>query len=369
MKRILATLLGCSALFGGMRTDVFGQDARNRDGGANRFLPPSGSAQLGVRVSNREFGVEVVQVIPGSPASQVGLERADVIITVGGYQVGYVNGRLYDVGEECNRRVDANGMVRLVIRNARTGFLANVDVNLGAPIPPGPIPPGPFPPPNPGWGQGLISGTIECSTAVQLPAGSALHIRLLEEGFAGTPATPVAQTTHPNIPGFPAKYHLNFRPANISPKRRYYLDARVLQGGQVLCQTNQPYWYTGGARPQMNMVVTPVAPPPPDQGPVALITQWYRIYLGREPDQLGLQGQLAALQQGQTVGDIQAAILSSGEFFDRCNNNAHIWISQVYSLALNQKPKPSDIDYWVERIRYHKGNRLITVRELLKAAS
>lgn len=359
MKRTLSLLILATTWF-----PCWSQDFRNRDDASGRINPNPGGVQMGVRVTNREFGVEITQVIPGSPGAQIGLEPGDVIITVGGYQVGYVNGRLYDLGEECNRRMEPNGNVRLVVRNQRTGFLANLNVVLGNPFVPGPMPP-----PNPGWGQGVISGTVSANGAIPLPPGALLQIRLVEEGAGGAPPAPVAEISLPNVPGFPVNYQLPYRPNNLNQRKRYFLNARVYSGPQVLCQTTQPYWFNGGSRPIVNMVVSAVAAPP-DQGPVATITQWYRIYLGREPDPQGLNGMIQGLQQGQqTMTDIQVGILSSAEFYDRCNNNPQIWVNQLYTLALNQRPKPSDIDYWSGRLNYHKGNRPMMVREFLKAAS
>lgn len=342
---------------------------RNREEAAGRARP-GGTVQIGVRVANRDFGVEVTQVFPGSPASQMGLEVGDFIITVGGYQVGYVYGRLYDLSEECSRRVDGNGNVRLVIRQQRTGFLANLDVPVGMPLPP--LPPGPLPPqpPQPGYDQNTIVGVVKTSVPFPIPPGSILNIRLIQEGPSGGAAAVVTEATLPQVPGFPINYQLPFRPSQLTPNRRYFTDARLINGPNILAQTAAPVWFQGGNRPRMDMVLVPQTAPPPDQSPVGIITQWYRIYLGREPDPTGLNAQIAALQAGTPLGEIQISLLASSEFYDRCQNNPQIFVTQLYTLALNRQPSSRDVNYWVDRLRgVHKGNRTAMVREFMTVAA
>ena len=120
------------------------QEARSRDdsawgpkGGQARYLPPAiahrpGAYRLGINVQNSPVGVQVVNVGPGSVAQAAGLEAGDTIVAVEGFQVGFVGERLFDLGDEIARRIDATESVLLLIRNGRTGGLANVPVRFAA---------------------------------------------------------------------------------------------------------------------------------------------------------------------------------------------------------------------------------------------
>lgn len=97
-----------------------------------RFAPPPWRPEwkLGVYAANTDTGVRVTRVLPRTPASQAGLERGDRILTVDGYQVGYIDGRLYPLGEELQRRAGRSGQVTLLLHNWRNGDLLNVEVRL-----------------------------------------------------------------------------------------------------------------------------------------------------------------------------------------------------------------------------------------------
>jgi S1-C subfamily serine protease len=99
--------------------------------------------RLGVYAVNTPTGVRVTRVLPGTPAWSIGLEHGDVIITVNGYQVGYVRGRLYPLGEELQRRAGSRGDVLLMVQDVRTDRLLNLDVTLERfprPVEPQPLP-------------------------------------------------------------------------------------------------------------------------------------------------------------------------------------------------------------------------------------
>ncbi len=97
-----------------------------------RLVPPEWRPQwkLGVFAANTDTGVRVTRVIPGTPAQQAGLERGDTIVTIDGYQIGYVNGRPYPLGEELQRRAGRTGRVSLLVHNWRNGQLLNREVQL-----------------------------------------------------------------------------------------------------------------------------------------------------------------------------------------------------------------------------------------------
>jgi S1-C subfamily serine protease len=75
----------------------------------------------------------VTRVAPDSPAARHGLERGDRIVSVGGYQVGYVGDLLYPLGYEVRRQADGRGEVLLLVQNVRDKELLNLTVQLDQP--------------------------------------------------------------------------------------------------------------------------------------------------------------------------------------------------------------------------------------------
>jgi len=100
------------------------------------WIPPDGRNRgrrdwvLGVSAQPTATGVRVQSVVPGSAAAGIGLERGDVIVTVDGYQVGRVAGRLYNLGDELQSRADVRGEVVLLVQNVRNNRLMNLPVRL-----------------------------------------------------------------------------------------------------------------------------------------------------------------------------------------------------------------------------------------------
>jgi len=86
--------------------------------------------RLGVFAVNTDTGVRITQVVPNLAAWQAGLEARDVLVTVAGYQIGYVNGRLYDLASELQRRADPAGRVMLLVQNHRNNELVPMEVQL-----------------------------------------------------------------------------------------------------------------------------------------------------------------------------------------------------------------------------------------------
>jgi hypothetical protein len=97
---------------------------------APRIAPPRGEWKLGVWVYNSDSGVVISRVQPGSAAERQGLERGDRIVSVGGYQVGYVGDHLYPLGYELQRQAGRHGNVLLLVQNVRNSELASFDVRL-----------------------------------------------------------------------------------------------------------------------------------------------------------------------------------------------------------------------------------------------
>jgi hypothetical protein len=173
MKSVLRVLAGFqvgAVLAAGWPGVAAAQDPRDRDaavvpaGGDSRSLPTAnrpGAYRLGINVQNTPTGVQVVSVSPGSLAQSVGIEPGDTIVCVSGYQVGYVGDRLFDLGDEIARRVDASQGVTLLVRDGRSGGLENVPVRFNA------------------ASRGL-TGRIFAADNARLPASAITAVRVLD---------------------------------------------------------------------------------------------------------------------------------------------------------------------------------------------
>ena len=103
------------------------------DQGEGRLIRPRPDRArwiLGVRVWYLDTGARVTQVFPNTPAWRVGLEPRDVIVSIDGYQIGYVNRHFYELSDELNARAERSGWVRLLVQNCRNNELVNIDVKL-----------------------------------------------------------------------------------------------------------------------------------------------------------------------------------------------------------------------------------------------
>lgn len=95
--------------------------------------PRDGTWKLGVHAYNTDTGVVVTRVQSRGPAWQVGMERGDRIVSVNGFQVGWVQDQLYPLGDELQRQADRSGYVTLLVQNVRNNELLNLQVELDRP--------------------------------------------------------------------------------------------------------------------------------------------------------------------------------------------------------------------------------------------
>jgi hypothetical protein len=96
----------------------------------DRHPVPDRHWRLGVYGQILDTGMRITRVYPGSPAWRVGLERQDIIVTVAGQQIGWVDGRLYPLDWALNAYARRAGDVRLLVWNHRDRRLVNIDVQL-----------------------------------------------------------------------------------------------------------------------------------------------------------------------------------------------------------------------------------------------
>jgi uncharacterized lipoprotein YbaY len=191
---------------------------------------------LGVRVANLQTGTRITDVQPSSAAWRVGLETRDVIVTVNGYQVGFVNRQLYDLQTELNLRAGRSGAVRLLVWNHRNGELVNIDVRLDRGRSPKPNPPRPDPP------RGGIHGSITFRASLTSDKKAEIVVQLVDISDRLRGGKVVEEQRIPFAGEVPVSFHLDVKQAQLETHRRYQLKASLLVNGRRLL-ASQPGLY------------------------------------------------------------------------------------------------------------------------------
>jgi uncharacterized lipoprotein YbaY len=357
-ERLLVALAAALAFDLAVTETAFPQDPRNRElavipaGGDARYLPPSpprpGTYRLGINVQNTPTGVLVVGVSPGSVGQASGIEAGDTLVTVGGYQVGYVGDRLFDLGDELARRVDATGNVTLLVRDGRTGVLENAGVRFNA-------------------ASRAVSGRIFGPSGTRLPASAVIAIRVLDVTYPQWKDVVVAQGQMAAT-DLPTTYRLDL--PVLQANHRYAVEARVEHGGRVTMQTGQPTPLAAIDRDQqVDLILVGQQPPPgpsPSLQPRDQIDQWIRTYLGRAPRNFETEVWMAELSRGRSMANVQAGILSSSELFERCGRSRDIYVSEVFRLLYGRSPTTPELANLQARYDQALGVRLRFAEGLLQ---
>ena len=351
--------LSCLALACGAGAErSMAQDVRTRDAGSVVVggvpAPVAAAAPvaqrpaplpLGIMAKNTPTGVEVVSVNPGSVAQASGLQAGDTIINVAGYQVGMVGDRLYDVGDEVAKHVNAAGQVPLLVRNGRTGGLVTIPAQFGT-------------------ASRAINGVLNAPQGLQVPPTSVITVRLLDVTEPQWRDAALTQGQLPAARGFPVSYRLDPPPA--TPQHRYAIDARVEDAGRVLLQTTSPVTLASLDREQrVDLTLAgQAAPPATAVVPSTQIQQWIQTYLGRPPRPYETEVWLADLQQGKSLADVQAGILSSSEYFERQRSNRDLYVTDVFRQLYGVQPTPAQFADLQARYDRAQGVRLPFVQQL-----
>lgn len=356
--------LGTVGLLLAFLSPLMAQDARDRDATGNdpfsdqgfngsevgyargnpqeRYLPPNQrpptNFKLGIYSRNTPTGVVVTSVVPGSVAQQSGIEAQDNIIAVGGYQVGIVEGRTFDIAEELARRVDAQGRVTLLVQNHRNAQLVNIPVQF--------------------YGaystNRSVVGTVNTGSRELALPGSLLTVRLIDTSFPQWQNVTIAEAQLPVTGRWPISYRLDFDSSSIRSDHRYAIDAKITQRGVpvVESQSPVPVNVTVG-NGQANLTLVPsvpsrpsptVNPTQPNLGrPIDQVASYYMQLLGRplnDREQAVWQRELA---KGKTTDEILATVLCSSEYYDRYRGNVDLYITDVYQYVLGRNPAPQEV--------------------------
>lgn len=324
-----------------------------------------GQWRLGVVGDNLETGVQVRTVARGSAAEVTGIEPGDLIVNVGGYQVGLVEGRLYDLSEEVNRRADTNGLISVIVQDHRTGRISAVRVQLKG-------------------SEDYVRGTIQYRSRNPLPSDAMVTVEIqnlsrpYHEINQSNNRFPVA--TSGDIP-----FEVAYDPTHIEPQDLYEIRATVTSGGRTIFHTAQSQRVITRGNPkqvrlQLVALDSVVGNYPGGTGNTITagysnynvardeIARLYLQYLGRNPKQL----ELIAWQDtdlSQLSIAIPLKLMASQEYFDRVGNNSTVWIQQVFEVIVGKRPTQREIDGWMQRYVELRSSRTELLRQLQVAAT
>ncbi len=328
------------------------------------YVPPTQNPaenrwRLGVLSRDTDIGVQIHEVLANSAAARAGLEPKDVVVAVHGYQVGIVNGNLYEMSREFERHADSNGMVVMLVQDHRSHSLMNITVQLDSSF-------------------SRVEGSIALQSNQQFPQNGLVVVELQEIVRQGAAPLTIARKElnnyNANLRSIP--FVLEYDPSQISHRGEYVLSAQVFDKGRSAFKTLQTYTVNnqgyGDGRPVAMRLETVRpeydTPTQIDQdAQIATIVKWFNEYLGRPPSDRELTVWLDALQRGYTLKQVQLELLGHNQFFNRCGRDKVTYITQIHRYLVGRDPSPAEQDYWLGRYDAQGGIRRELAREFQDA--
>ncbi len=311
--------------------------------------------RLGVSGDNRDTGVLVRDVSSNSAAARARIEAGDLIVNVGGFQVGMVAGRLYDLSEEINRRADTNGRVTLVIQDHLSGQLASVQLQLDN-------------------HDTRLVGTINYRNNYPLPADAVVTVQIenLTRPFyaVGNGQTQLRPGTGTSFP-----FEIAYDASYINPQDTYQVRAIVTSGGVTIADTQQPQRVlTGGAGNQVQLALVPLSSSgsgnvisagyPNYETLDSRLTSMYRKYLNRDPSFIELAALRATPGIDARIDSVPLDLMASQEYFDAAGNNDALWLERVFTQVVKRPPSQGELTQWRQRYADLRDSRTDLLRQL-----
>lgn len=318
--------------------------------------------RLGVFSTDTGTGVQIVRVREGSPAAAAGLEPDDTIVTVSGYQVGYVHNHRHELGQAFNDYADADGYVNMLVHDNRSGNLINLAVTLESRFE-------------------RIQGTIGFQLgAARLPANAQANIALHEIVREGV-IVPLVTETVTDLRQMPIPFALDVDPSLIDPRRQYVVHADITAGTRTLYTTRSAYRVLSSGYPRtVDMRLYPTSTTVGTgtgytgyadnrEEQLDQIVQWFREYLNRDPRLQERDVWQSHIDRGGSLDDARASLLANNEFYTRAGQDEQRYIENMYMAVLGRRPQQAEVDAWLQRLRARNGLRSEIAREFLEQVS
>jgi hypothetical protein len=88
----------------------------------------------------------------------------------------------------------------------------------------------------------------------------------------------------------------------------------------------------------------------------ALVDSWYRRYLGRGADPIGIHDHIRALRRGTAPQTVEAAILASREYYERHGATPEGYVVGLFYDVMGRPPYPDEVRQWAERFAENGRN-------------
>ncbi len=298
---------------------------------------------VGVIGDNTDAGVRVRQVAPDSAAARANVAPGDVIVCVGGDQVGHVGRQVFDLREKLNQHADSRGRVLSLVHSPRLGQLRPVSLQL----------------------QTQQAGLIGSLTVQggRLPMDSVVTVRLEN---VGRPYYTVRNGEYSfRADGFGVgdiPFQLNYDPRYISNSDTYRLRAFITSGGRVIYDTiRPPLVLTQGNSSSARLVLRPTSYGPgrptqyTDVGYTPIdayqqdINAAYLQYLNRQPSSM----EMAAWYHSGDISDrlqrIAVELIATQEYFNRFGGSNSRWLQQAFTEIIGHRPSATETELWMRR--------------------
>jgi len=319
------------------------------------FSPGQKDWKLGVFVQNTEAGSVITQVAPGGAGQKAGMQPNDIIVAVGGSRIGAFDNRIIELADEIRKSTDTMGRVSLLVYSSRLRTINPLRVSMNS------------------TSSSLI-GQVATRDNVRLPMGAALTVELQNVSrpfyvIAGGKSVTGADGFGP----YSFEIHFDPRYVDTSARDQYQLTATISVGNQLLYVSSQPILVdinnlgqpfnlmlessNSGQFPNSGVINYPTNNPvnvvsagyPANIGANALSDLFIQL-LGRGPSVREVVAWQSYLQQGNSIMDLKAKLMSSPGFRDRFNSEA-AYIQQLVFALTNRSPDQTEISFWTARLR------------------
>ena len=309
--------------------------------------------RLGIYPENTDTGVRVSEVVRGSAAERAGLEVNDRLVSIGGYQVGYVMGNLYDIGAEFERNADQQGWVRVLVQNNRNGKLMSMPLQLDP-------------------RHESVTGTITYRECSAMPTDAVATVELREVLRPDLRPVTIARQTISPATRVPIPFSIEYDPTEIASRRTYVIDANITASGQQIYAMRQSApIFNGRPSTEVQLLVESTATGGPAYNrneQLAQITQWFRDYLRREPRPQELYVWEQHLARGGSLSDVQLQILSTPEFYYQSSGDDMTYIRRMFQLVVGRQPSQQEVFDWNRRLQDYNRMRPELAKEFLAMA-
>jgi uncharacterized lipoprotein YbaY len=335
----------------------------------NSTTSPAQDWRLGVRVLNSETGVVIREVTPNGAGDRARLEVGDTIVAVGGYQVGMIDGRLFDVAEELRRRADTRGNVSMLVQDHRTGQLSNLRLQLDS-------------------SQASLKGEMMYRERIALPVDAIVTVQIenVTRPFAVVRGGQISfrPSTSGTIP-----FEVAYDPTYINPQDIYQVRAYITSGGRTIFDSSQTQRVITQGNPSQVRINLVAVPPTAGSTPALASTtspvvsagypnynaiddqiiSLYRKYLNRMPT----NSELAALRFSPNIttriSSLPIELMAAQEYFDAAGNNNQLWLQKVFTEVLGRAPTQPEFDQWMKRYADLRFSRTELLRQLYSQAT